>query len=400
MLVRAAGKLAGAALTLCVISIAGCRREAAPPSPVPVEAITLRRDAIERQLRLTGTVRERQCIELSFKVPGTVASFLKVGQSNEGPRELQEGDVVGTESSLVALDSADYQRKRATAQERLAQATSQERAIFAKLTAARTDYQRIRTLRSSNAVSVQNHDDALAQRDALEAEWEGSRGEISAATVLLQQADDDLKHCELFSPLKQVTVSRKYVEANERVAAGQPVLQIMDLSQVRVALGVPDTRLGEFRIGQEMTVVAEALPGASLTGSVSKILPAADLKTRTFEVEVTIDPPRGLKPGMVVTLLSGRPAEMVLMPLTAVQRGASAGDYEVFVVTREANRDVARRKRIQFDGVYENCLCLSVGAKSQVQVGDRVIVAGANRVEDGQPVSVQPVQELEYRVSL
>ena len=31
--------------------------------------------------------------------------------------------------------------------------------------------------------------------------------------------------------------------------------------------------------------------------------PAADLKTRTFEVEMTIDEPKGLKPGMVVTIL-------------------------------------------------------------------------------------------------
>lgn len=400
MLVREVGKAASLLLALCVVLTAGCHRKAAPPGLVPVEVISLRRDAIERQLRLTGTVRERQCVELSFKVPGTIASFRAVSQSNGETRELQEGDVIDMAKPLVVLDNADYQRKRSTAQERLAQATSQERAYFAKLTAARTDYARIRTLRSSNAVSVQNHDDALAQRDALEAEWEGSRREISAAEVLLQQADDDLKHCELSSPLKQATVSRKYVESNERVPAGQPVLQVMDLSQVRVALGVPDTRLVDFRIGQQLTVVAEALPGESLTGTVSKIQPAADLKTRTFEVEVTIDPPRGLKPGMVVTLLSGRPAEMILMPLTAVQRGPNVDDYDVFVVTREADHDVARRKRIQFEGVYDNCLCLSTGAKSQVQLGDRVIVAGANRLVDGQSVRVLPVKELEYRVSL
>ena len=55
-----------------------------------------------------------------------------------------------------------------------------------------------------------------------------------------------------------------------------------------------------------MTVMADAFPGERFVGRVSKILPAADLRTRSFEVEVTIDHPRGLRPGMVVTLVTGR----------------------------------------------------------------------------------------------
>ena len=59
------------------------------------------------------------------------------------------------------------------------------------------------------------------------------------------------------------------------VPAGQPVFEIMDLSRLRAAFGVPDTKIGQFTIGQAVEVVADAFPSKRFAGHVTKIVPAA-----------------------------------------------------------------------------------------------------------------------------
>jgi len=159
---------------------------------------------------------------------------------------------------LARLDDSDYQRRLKTARDRLAQAQARQRATEATLTAVRANFERMKALRERESVAQQAFEDVLARRDSSEAELEGVRREVSAATVAQQQADDDLKHCALCLPIAKATISRKYVETGERVPAGQPVFQVMDLAKVRVAFGVPDTKVTQFRAGQALTVMADA----------------------------------------------------------------------------------------------------------------------------------------------
>ena len=147
--------------------------------------------------------------------------------------------------------------------------------------------------------------------------------------------------------------------------AGQPIFEVMDLSRVRVAFGVPDTRIGQFQIGQVVRMTADALPGEPLAGQITKIVPAADLRTRTFEVEMTIDEPKGLKPGMVVTILVGRREDVLLAPMTAVQRGDDKRAYVVYRVVDEGGRKVARQRRVKLNGIYDNRIRLVENSESQ-----------------------------------
>ena len=391
----ASRRMAAGVAVLVVLAWAGCRRTEIASPLVAVQTTVLKHERVSSEMRFTATVRERHRVELSFKVPGTVVSFLRESESGGLARDVHEGDVVSSDdkSPLARLDDSDYLRRQSMAQERLAQAQAKERAAVATATAVEANYGRIKSLRESGSVAQQTYDDMLAKKLASEAELDGSRREVRAATVALQQAEDDLQNCALSAPIPKATVSRKYVERNERVAAGQPVLQVMDLSQLRVAFGVPDTKIALFQLGQLVNVTADAFRGERFSGRVTKILPAADLKTRTIEVEVTIEEPRQLKPGMVVTILLGHGEQMVLVPMTAIQRGAGKDELSVFTVVEENGRKVARRRRVAIDGVYDNRIRLVVGSPSEVGAGDLVVVSGAFRLNDGQVVRVLDVQE-------
>jgi RND family efflux transporter MFP subunit len=379
---------------LFVVLCGGCRRhEAESPPPIAVQAATLKREPILSETRFSATVRERQRIELSFKVPGTVAALLQVKGPDGTLHDVQEGDAVTSQADrpLATLDDSDYKRRMSAARDQLAQVEAKQRAALATVVALRANFQRMKALRQSGSVSQETYDEVLAKRDSAEAELEAARREGGVATVALQQALDDWEHCALRLPLPRAVVSHKFVEKGERVPGGRTVFEVMDLSGMRVAFGVPDTRIGQFQLGQRVAVMADAFHGEQFSGQITKISPAADLRTRTFAVEVTINDPKQLKPGMVVTILVGQQEAMVLVPMTAVERGATVDDLTVFAVVEENGRPTARRRAVRLDRVYDNRIRLVEGPGSQVKAGDAIVVTGAFRLTDGQPVRVYDV---------
>ena len=207
--------LAAASCLVLFAASAGCRRQIEPSLPTAVQVVALKREAVSSETRFTATVRELQRIELSFKVPGTVAAMQQVPGFDRKRRDLHEGDEVRADATqpLVRLDDSDYQRRVKMTRDRLAQAQARQRAIEATVTAVRANFERVKSLRERESVAQQTFDDILARRDSVEAELEGAGREVSAATVALQQAEDDLKNCALCLPIPKATISKKYVES-------------------------------------------------------------------------------------------------------------------------------------------------------------------------------------------
>jgi RND family efflux transporter MFP subunit len=381
---------------LAALMAAGCRhRHDAASAPIAVQVTTLRREPIVSETRFSATVRERQRIELSFKVPGTVIRLMQIKGIDGQQRDLHEGDIViaATDRPLAQLDDSDYTRHVAAAKDRLAGVEAKERALAATVAGARATFDRIKALRERGSVAQQMYDDTLAKRDSAEGELDAVRREISAVRVALQQAEDDREHCSLLLPIHKAVISRKSIEQGERAPAGQPVIEIMDLSRVRVAFGVSDKQIGHFGIGQSVAMIADAFPGEHFSGRVTKVLPAADLRTRTFEVEVTVDDPKGLKPGMIVTIIVGKREEVVLIPMTAVQRGTTENDFTVYTAVDEGGRCVVHKRSVKLDGIYDNRVRLIEGQASEVKLGDRIVSGGAFRIADGQTVRVLDVPD-------
>ncbi len=385
-----------AVIGLASMMIVGCGHGEDPVSlPAGVQVTTLRREPISAETRYSATVREYQRIELSFKVPGTVARLMQVKGIDGKQRNVHEGDVATSapDHPLAQLDDSDYKRQVEAAKDKLASIQAKERALAAAVTAARATYDRIKKLHDGGSVSQQTYDDTLAKRDSAVAELDAIQREISGASVALQQAEDDWQHCSLLLPIPKAVISRKSIEQGERVPAGQPVIEIMDLSRVRVAFGVSDKQIGRFGIGQSVAVTADAFPGEPFSGRITKVQPAADPRTRTFEVEVTIDDPKGLKPGMIVTIVAGKREEVVLIPMTAVQRGDTEETFTVYAVVDEGGRSVAHKRRVELDGVYDNRVRLVENKSSEVKVGDKIVTNGAFRIADGETVRVLDVPD-------
>jgi membrane fusion protein (multidrug efflux system) len=376
-------------------SLASCAKR--PSSAAMITAVRvaeLRPERVGVRARFSASVKPRQTVDLSFKVPGTVERLYRVKTAG-GERDVQQGDVVPKDAVIAALELRDYEREVELAKAKVERADAALVRAKASASSANRDYQRVREL--GNIASAKELDDAEARRAVADAEVAVAEKEVAAARVAQQQANDRLSDCTLRVPIEHATVVVKDVEPQERVATNTLAFRIIDISVVRVAFGVPDSFLEgvgaselagpRISIGQDVQAFAEGIEGARFQGRITMIAPAADETTRTFLTEVSVDNSDGrLKPGMVLTVNLVKEREAFLVPMTAVQRGVAPGETAVYRLVGSGRHRVERR-RVTVLGITDNRAELDLPA-GEIAAGDRIVVAGAARVTDGVEVRV------------
>jgi multidrug efflux system membrane fusion protein len=336
----------------------------------------------------SGTLKERQKLELSFKVPGTVQMLHQVKGPDGVDRDVQAGDRIPLGTAIARLDDSDYRRDLETARENLARAHARVEIARANAELARKDHTRDHRLAARGAVTNEALDATNNKLRVTAAETTVADREVASAQLSLKKAEDDLKECSLIVPLPSATVVNRMIEKDERLAANKVVFLLIDASRLVVTFGVPDALVGRLELGQTLAATSDAFPGESFAGRVTKIAPMADAQTRIFPVEVTIDEPRGLRPGMIVTVDLGRSSEARPVPLTAVHRGEKPGEFVVYEVVTEKNRPIARRRRVELDGVADNRIRIKPGPGTELRDGAMVVIAGGSRLHESQVVRV------------
>src|SRR5262249_8556234 len=138
----------------------------------------------------------------------------------------------------------------------------------------------------------------------------------------------------------------------------------------------------EVRVGQkvEVTMAAFLQPFA---GTVTRINPAVEPATRTFEVEVQIPNPKGeLKPGSFAkaAILTRMDSRAATVPLSAVVN--FAGINKVFLLENRRAREVQVKLGVQTTEWVEL-------AVAQLPQGARVITSGQTVLANGTVVVVR-----------
>jgi multidrug efflux system membrane fusion protein len=205
----------------------------------------------------------------------------------------------------------------------------------------------------------------------------------------LSQAETALNDCALRSPLDGWVIKRN-VELGSLVGQAVVGFSLAETRLVKAVFGVPDLVVGSLKLGEPQVITTAAATGR-FNGRITAIAPAADPRTRTFSIEVTVsNAGHVLRPGMIATLmLSGsREADPVpVVPLSAVVRANdNPSAFGVFVVEQRGDQFFARARTVELGVAYGN----EIGLESGLKPGERIIVTGATQVRDGQQVRVLP----------
>lgn len=356
---------------------AGCQSGSQPPErePVPVTVAAVEQYTGEEGVNYSASLVPYVQVTLSFKSAGYITNILQRKGADGRIRNIQQGDYVKKGTVLATVRQEDYRHSV----EQYAGQVEQAKAGAQK---AQEDFDRAKALYAANALTQPDYDAAKAQNDS-------AQGTLKTAEAMLSQAKQALADCELRAPEDGTILSRN-VELGALVSAGTPGFTFGDIHLLKAVFGVPDTVLGQVKLGKKQSVMTETY-SQEFVGKITAISPQADQKSRTFQVELTLPNEKGLlKAGMVATLNLGqaRLKQIALVvPLSAiVSVSDGTKNFSVFVVTAEGGKDVARRRAVQPTEAYGNKVALSSG----VALGERVISNGATLVADGQTVRIIP----------
>jgi multidrug efflux system membrane fusion protein len=183
----------------------------------------------------------------------------------------------------------------------------------------------------------------------------------------------------------------RQIDLGQFLNPGAPIITLTDLSTLYVNFTLPTQMRSEIAIGQTVNITADALPGRTLTATISTIEPQIRADTRTMMVQATMaNPDETLLPGMFVNaqVVLPQAAPEVVLPQTAVDY-TLYGDsvYVIRADGQDANgRPVLKafRTPVKTGLRWEN----KVAILSGLNPGDQVVAAGQIKVRDGALVAV------------
>jgi RND family efflux transporter MFP subunit len=207
----------------------------------------------------------------------------------------------------------------------------------------------------------------------------------------LRRLQDQQSKFTIRAPFEGYVVA-KLTEVGAWLTRGDPVAEIVALDPIEIDVAVPETYIPHVRLGDSVRVLVEAMPRESFTGQVARIVPQADLRSRSFPVKIRMANPKTehghlLKAGMMarVTMGVGAPQQALLVPKDALVLGGPSPAVMAVAVEPQTKATVARLVPVQL-GVSDASLIQVIG---ELRAGDQVIVVGNERVRPGQPIAVE-----------
>ncbi|MBB4285649.1 efflux RND transporter periplasmic adaptor subunit [Roseospira goensis] len=321
--------------------------EARPADGTEVHAFAARTEAV-------------QVVDLSFRVPGLLQDL-----------PVNEGELVSAGSVIARLDPTDYERRVREAE--------------VNLTSARQDFERKRQLVGQNAVSRQAFDDA--------------RNALDLAEVALEEAQQNLEYTILTAPFDAI-VSRRLLESYTNVQAGQPVVRVQDVSEIRVSADIPEYLVALTRGDQAAAVEAvfPFLAERSFPLAFRELSTEANDVAQTYRIEFGMPRPEDVNilPGMTATLRArtvhaARPEGAVTIPPGALVpadpgSGAESNDAGFFVWVVAGPDGAVARRPVTVSDLTNDTAVVTAG----LEPGDRVVTAGVHHLREG--MRVRPLE--------
>ncbi len=223
-------------------------------------------------------------------------SQLGVGQARleaQGRVSQAEAQVAAAEAQLAQAQAADEQARydadkftRLAAQGDTPERTGRQARSVAESQAAvvRAAHKQIDAARGAltaaraNSINPQireSQSGAVTQQIAQgQTDIEGARADLERARAQLAEAQANRSDLQIVAPFDG-TVATRSAEPGEVVAAGTPIITVVNLNQVYLRAFVPEGDIGRVRVGQSARIYLDSAQRTPLEAVVARIDPAA-----------------------------------------------------------------------------------------------------------------------------
>jgi membrane fusion protein (multidrug efflux system) len=325
----------------------------------PADVATALRATLRSGVPVSGALEPK----VRITVGAPMAEQLLEVYVNEGDR-VQQGQRLARFKDQVLQAAAEY-----------ASADVQTQRMNVRV--AEAESARAVALFSEGAIAQRDRDNALL---ALET----TRSRLSLSTSQAANAEDRLHSATLTAPAAGV-ISKRYVQAGDRVDNGKPVFELVDTRVLQLSASVPTEWLSELRIGRLVSLTVAQLDSSRVSGQISRINPTADAATRQIQIYVDVPNPREtLVGGLFVSgrVVTREVANAVAVPRPAVRFEGEDRTPYVYLV----DHGKLARRRVQV-GIADDDQAL-IQITAGVAAGDTVVIGPIEGLTDGTRVEV------------
>jgi membrane fusion protein (multidrug efflux system) len=318
------------------------KRAAGNAVPAAVDVVKVTAAKLREDVNAAGTIRSNEAVVIRPEVAGRITRL-----------NFGDGQPVKKGQVLVAFDSTVNQAEVQQAK--------------AELDIAKSNFNRNDELARQKFISIRARDESASNVQVLEAK--------------LALAQAKLSKLEIRAPFSGI-VGIRTVSVGDYVKDGADLVNLEDISSVKVDFRVPEKFADRVRKGQELEVLVDALPGKPFHAKVDAVDPQVDSSGRSALLRGRIDNPEGrLKPGMFarVRLILAERASALMVPEEAiVPQGSKATVWKIVdgkALRTEVKTGMRREAKVE---IVEG-----------LQLGDTVVTAGQIRLSrDGAPVRI------------
>ena len=283
---------------------------------------------------LQGNIQSSEAVSISAELGGRITTLT----IDEGDY-VKRGQIVGT---------VDMQSVRKQVEE-----------IEKSLELATTVYERQKKLWDQNIGSEIQFLQAKNNKERLEKSLETINSNLSKSNIV--------------SPMSGY-VDRLNLKAGETTAPGAPIATVINTSNVKAVVDVPENMVRAVKKGQKVKVILPAL-GTERQERITMIGRSIDPANRTFKVEINMSNRAGLLKPNLLTLVEVNDKtleEVLMLPVELVQQDVSGKSF-VYTVGEGEEGPYAQKNIVTTGESYDGEIIIETG----ISTGDRIINSGA-----------------------
>jgi RND family efflux transporter MFP subunit len=275
---------------------------------VPVEVMVATEQNLEATIPFTGVLAPSRSVDIISEISGKVQKVNK---------KLGQG--VSTKDVLAVIDDEvpynQYQQARA-----------QKLSADNSLKIAQLNLESDKILFDNDDISKIAYENSILAVKTAEA------NQLSAIANL-SLLEKNYNNTRIKSPISGI-VSRKYIELGTMVSIGMPIYRIVDLSSLKIEVGISQDMVNYVKIGSQANIQISALNNQNFKGKVRYISPQADEQTGTFKAEIHITNTQNMeiRAGMTASIdlvISNKDEQLSVPNYSLVTKN---GDQYVYIV--------------------------------------------------------------------
>ena len=237
-------------------------------------------------VKSNGRIEATQ-VDVSSKYPGRLAEVT-----------VEEGSSVTKGQVVARISSPEYEAQLRAAQadvqkakDALAAAEAEILSRQSALDFAKSDFERGRELLKTGSITKQtvdqrqrNYDAAAAAVKSYTSQRDQAQSQIKNSEAEVERIESIIHDLTLVSP-RLGRVQYQLARAGEVVAAGAPIVTILDLTDVYMTIFLPAADAGKLSVGHEARIILDPVPDYIVPATVSFVAADAQFTPKTVETK-------------------------------------------------------------------------------------------------------------------